>query len=70
MKDLETVIPHGIGATVLVVGGPHRFKRGKLRERDSKRGTAVVQLMGDSEVHQFAYEHISEYVGPEYNEDF
>ena len=69
-KDLETIIPKKLGSTVLVVAGASRFLRGKLMEKDSKRGTALVQLMGEPAVTQFEFDSLSEYVGPEHAEDF
>ena len=61
--DLETIIPKKLGSTVLVVSGASRYRRGKLMERDAKRGEAVVQLMGEPTVKKFSFDDLSAYVG-------
>ena len=69
-RDLETLIPKNLGAVVMVVRGKHRFRRGKLLERDSRRSEALVQLMGEPTAVTFSYDDVCEYVGERQAEDW
>eukprot|EP00965_Chrysotila_dentata_P246879 6207414-Pleurochrysis_carterae.AAC.3 len=68
MEQVETVLPKGQGA-VLVVQGEHRLRRGRLLERDSKKTKAIVQLSGDFEVVECSYDDIAEWVGEEVDDE-
>jgi hypothetical protein len=68
-RQLQTVIPK-VGKTVLILSGGDKGRRAKVMERNSKKGEAVVQIMGEPGVDRYPYEDICEYTGPEYAEDW
>ena len=59
---VETALPKR-GGLVLILSGSHRLRRGKLLERDSEKGRAVVQLGGDLQVVECSFEAVAEWVG-------
>jgi G patch domain/KOW motif-containing protein len=69
-SELETVIPKKVGGTVMIVLGRCKGSRGKLLEKDKRKSTVVVQLMGESEVDSFRYDQVSEYIGEDMDGDW
>jgi G patch domain/KOW motif-containing protein len=60
---LETVVPKAAGAVVMLVGGEHRGRRGRLLEMSSRKGVAAVQLTGDMEVVRVVLDDVAQYMG-------
>lgn len=61
---LETLIPKAEGHRVMVVLGAHAGKVGFLLSRDSMKSQALVQLGRESQVVEFHYDAVCQYVGP------
>ena len=59
---VETALPKRGGA-VMILMGPHQLRRGTLLERHSDEARAVVQLGGDLQIVQCAFEETAEWVG-------
>lgn len=65
VSQVETVLPKSAGAAVLVVGGPHRMRRGRLVERHTRDARAVLQLTGDFELVTVNFDDVAEWAGPD-----
>ena len=68
--DLETIVPRDVGTKVLIVRGKLKGRRARLMERNKDRQRAIIQVMGEPEVEKVYFEDISEYVGPDDDEDY
>ncbi|KDD73115.1 hypothetical protein H632_c2521p0, partial [Helicosporidium sp. ATCC 50920] len=62
---LETAVPSRPGASVLVVLGSQRGQPGRLLERRTGDGLAVVQVHADMRVRKVYLDQVAEYVGPD-----
>ena len=62
--SLETVVPRGEAAIVLVVKGKLRGSKGKLLQRRSDQAMATIQLLSDLSVHHMSFDDIAEHVQP------
>ena len=63
-RQLETAVPRGHLARVLLLQGPHAHQQAKLLERGSD-STVTVQLLADFTVVSAGFDDVAEYVGPE-----
>jgi G patch domain/KOW motif-containing protein len=61
-KMVESALPKQ-GGNVLIVRGPHRGRRGRLLERDSRKDRAVVTLNGDFSIVTFGFDDVCEWAG-------
>ena len=62
-RYLETALPK-TGGNVIVLEGVHRWKKGRLLERSSAKGTGVIQLFEDLEVVEVSLDGVAEWCGP------
>ena len=60
---IETALPK-VGGKVVILQGPHRYKKGKLLERHSSSGKGFVQLYEDMNVLKLSLDDIAEWCGP------
>lgn len=68
-KQLETVVPKEAGASVLVVAGKHRGRRGRVLHSSTSKGAVAVQLSGDMLVVQMVLDDVAQYMGSLDEED-
>jgi G patch domain/KOW motif-containing protein len=62
-RYLETALPKQGGKAVVLVGN-HRFAKGRLLERDSRRSTGVIQVFEDMNVLTLSMDDMAEWCGP------
>lgn len=62
-RYLETALPKA-GGNAIVLTGPHKYTKGQLLERDSKRNKAVIQIYEDMNVLTLKLDDIAEWTGP------
>ena len=60
---LETALPKA-GGNVVVLTGDHKHEKGKLLERQSSKGRAIVQLFDDMQVIKVSLDDIAEWCAP------
>jgi G patch domain/KOW motif-containing protein len=68
-RQLETVVPKEAGASVLVVAGKHRGRRGRVLQSSTSKGAVAVQLSGDMVVVQMVLDDVAQYMGSLDGED-
>jgi G patch domain/KOW motif-containing protein len=62
-RYLETALPK-VGGHAVILTGPHKYAKGTLLERDSKRGTGVLQMFEDMNVLTLSLDDMAEWCGP------
>lgn len=62
-RYLETALPKQGGKAIVLVGD-HRFAKGRLLERDSRRSTGVLQVFEDMNVLTLSMDDMAEWCGP------
>lgn len=62
-RYLETALPK-VGGNVMILTGSNQFAKGKLLERNSNKGIAVIQLFDNMNVVTLSLDDISEWCGP------
>ncbi len=62
-RYLETALPK-VGGNVIILTGSNQFAKGKLLERNSNKGIAVIQLFDNMNVVTLSLDDISEWCGP------
>ncbi|KAF8069698.1 gpkow [Scenedesmus sp. PABB004] len=67
--QLETVVPKEAGAAVMLVGGEHRGRKGRLLQVSISGGAAAVQLTGDMAVVRLLLDELAAYTGALAEED-
>jgi G patch domain and KOW motifs-containing protein len=61
-RYLETAIPK-VGGKAIVLTGSHRFAKGQLLERDSRKSIAVIQFYEDMHVQSVPLDDVAEWCG-------
>lgn len=61
-RYLETALPKP-GGKAVVLAGPHKYAKGQLLERDSRKSTAVIQVYEDMNVLTLSLDDIAEWCG-------
>lgn len=62
-RYLETALPKQ-GGKAVVLAGDHRFAKGRLLERDSRRSKGVIQVFEDMNVLTLSLDDMAEWCGP------
>jgi len=60
-RYLETALPK-VGGRVIALAGPHKWTKGRLLERDARKG--VIQVDHDMNVHTLPLDDLAEWCGP------
>ncbi len=63
------MVPKEPGATVLVVAGRHKGRRGRLLQVSLSSGAAALQLAGDMEVVRLLLDDVAQYLGAADDDD-
>lgn len=69
-RDLETVIPRGVGGQVRILKGPQRNRYGIVVDKDDKRYRLKVRVIGSSDVVNVDFDDACEYRGNLEDMDF
>lgn len=62
-RHLETALPK-VGGRSIILSGDHRFSKGQMLERDSKKNRGVVQVFEDMSVVTTSLDEMAEWCGP------
>ena len=62
-RHLESALPK-VGGSSVVLSGEHRFAKGRLLERDSKKNRGVVQVFEDMSLVTTSLDDMAEWCGP------
>ena len=62
-RHLETALPK-VGGRSIILSGDHRFSKGRLLERDSKKNRGIIQVYEDMSVVTTSLDDMAEWCGP------
>ena len=62
-RHLETALPK-VGGSSIVLSGTHRFSKGRLLERDSKKNRGAIQVYEDMSIVTTSLDDMAEWCGP------
>ena len=62
-RHLETALPK-VGGSSIILSGSHKFSKGQLLERDSKKNRGVVQVFEDMSLVTTSLDDMAEWCGP------
>jgi type II secretory pathway pseudopilin PulG len=62
-RHLETALPK-VGGSSIVLSGNHRFSKGRLLERDSKKNRGSIQVFEDMSIVTTSLDDMAEWCGP------
>jgi G patch domain/KOW motif-containing protein len=61
--QLETVVPKGAGAAVMVLAGEHKGRKGRLLQASVSGGAAALQLLGDMQLVRCTLDDCAQFMG-------